>query len=60
VAGKETKESLFWLKVIHRAEMVRAQLLTGIMQETNELAAILTQSRSTARRNLNAKERKRN
>jgi four helix bundle protein len=49
VSWKEAKESLFWLKVIHRAKLIKPDRLTGIIQESNELCAILASSRSTAR-----------
>ncbi len=58
VAGKETRESMFWLKVIERAELVRPGLLTDIVQESRELTAILTSSRATAKRNLKEKRRR--
>src|SRR4051794_4751193 len=37
VSWKEGKESLYWLKIIHRAELVAPPLVRGLLQEANEL-----------------------
>src|SRR5437016_8969377 len=50
VAWKECRESVYWLKVVHRAELVKPALLAGLLQEAGELSAILGQSRITASR----------
>src|SRR6516162_3365846 len=41
VAWKEARESLYWLRLTHRAELVTPSLLDGLLQETVELGAIL-------------------
>jgi hypothetical protein len=50
LALKECRESVYWLKVTHRAELVKPALLEGLLQEAGELIAILAKSRSTAQR----------
>ena len=50
VSWKEAKESLFGLKVIHRAKLIKPDRLTGLIQESDELCAILASSRLTARK----------
>lgn len=50
VSWKEAKESLFWLKVTQRAKLIRPSRLDGIIQDADELCAILASSRSTARK----------
>jgi four helix bundle protein len=50
VSWKETRESWFWLRLIHRAALVKPALVEGLIQEANELSAILAKSLSTARR----------
>lgn len=53
IALKELRESLVWLRVIHRAEMVdKPDLLEPLIKETDELIAILFTSANTARENL--------
>lgn len=50
VSWKEAKESLFWLKVIQRAKLIKPDRLSGLIQESDELCAILASSRATARK----------
>src|SRR5262245_53326165 len=50
VAWKETRESCYWLRLIHRAELVKPHLLDGLLREGNDLCAILAQSLKTARK----------
>ena len=50
VCWKETRESLYWLKLIHRAELVKPARVVQLIQEANELSAILNKSLSTARK----------
>jgi four helix bundle protein len=56
VAWKETRESLYWLKITSRATLVKPSLLEGLVQETIELCAILARSRMTAARNAKSPE----
>ena len=49
IALKELRETLIWLQVISRANMVKStSLLTPLLQETDELIAILFASVKTA------------
>ena len=51
VALKELRETEIWLKVIQRAKMIKpAAKLTALLQETDELIAILFTSIETAKR----------
>lgn len=52
VSWKETRESHFWLRVIHRAELIKPKRVEPLLQEANELSAILNKSLSTARSKL--------
>ena len=52
IALKELRETQIWLKIIAEAQMVEsAALLAGLLQETDELIAILFKSVETARKN---------
>jgi four helix bundle protein len=51
VSWKEARESWFWLRLIHRAELVKPALVEGILKEANELSAILGRSLTTAKKN---------
>jgi len=46
---KELNESLVWLKIIGRSEIVRAELLADVLDENRQLCKIITSSISTAR-----------
>lgn len=46
---KELKESRFWLRVIHRTEILRPQLIEPLVQECEELIAIIARSIMTAK-----------
>ncbi len=47
VALKELRESLYWLRVIDRTQMLPHERLADIISEANELCAILTRSMVT-------------
>jgi hypothetical protein len=47
---KELNETLIWLKMIPRSELIRAELLTAIIEENSQLARIVSFSIKTARR----------
>src|SRR5207302_1437447 len=49
VSWKEVRESWFWLRLIHRAALVKPDLVENLIQEANELSAILAKSLATAR-----------
>src|SRR5712692_7978636 len=46
---KELNETAIWLRVIERSEMLKTELLAGIVEENRELCRILTASLKTAR-----------
>ena len=48
---KELNETSIWLRVIDRSEMLKKELLTGIIEENRELCRIFTASVTTARAN---------
>ncbi len=50
VALKELRESLYWLKVIQRSEMLPSNRMRRILQEADELCAILVTSIKTAKK----------
>lgn len=47
---EETDESLYWMEILAEAQIVKADLLTPLMNEANELVAIFVASINTARR----------
>jgi len=51
VALKELRETEIWLKIIAKAKMIKsASLVTPLLQETDELIAILFKSVETAKK----------
>ena len=48
IALKELNETLIWLRVIERSQMLKAELLTEIIGENVELCKIFTSSLKTA------------
>ena len=54
---KEPNETLIWLRMIKGSELLRGELLAGIMEENRELCRIFTSSLKTARSNRNAKSK---
>ena|SRR5437660_7248702 len=51
VSWKEIRETWYWLKVIHRAELVKPTRSEKLLGEAKELTAILGKSLATARAN---------
>lgn len=49
IVVKELNETSIWLKVIERSKLLKADLLTEIIVENNELCRIFTSSLKTAR-----------
>jgi four helix bundle protein len=49
VASKEARETHYWLKLIERAELIPENDISQLIQEANELVAILTSSARTAK-----------
>ena len=48
---KDLNETSIWLRVIDRSEMLKKELLIGIIDECRELCRIFTASVTTARAN---------
>ena len=42
IAQKEAKESLYWLKLLDKSSLVPENRLISLLQETNEIIAIIT------------------
>lgn len=53
---KELRESIFWLNVIEKAELIPAHKLKNILQEFEELANIIAQSIITTQKKLKNKK----
>ena len=53
---KELRESLYWLRLISKTELIPTGKLCPIVQEGNELANIIGKSIVTARKNKKVKE----
>ncbi|MBT8043696.1 MAG: four helix bundle protein [Verrucomicrobiae bacterium] len=51
IASKESRETLYWLRLIQSSELTEAGKLTPIIQETTELVAIITSIVKTATHN---------
>lgn len=52
IAIEEADESLYWMELLIEADLVKEENFKPLMQEANELIAILTASVKTARSNL--------
>lgn len=50
VVLKELKESRFWLRLIHRTQLLSAEEIQPVLDECEELCAIIGKSISTARK----------
>lgn len=50
VAWKETRETLYWLKVLQRREVIKPKRLEPLIQEATELSSILARSVSTTKK----------
>ena len=47
---EESDESAFWLEIIGEGNVLDAKLIAPLLQEVNELVAIFTAARKTARK----------
>jgi len=45
---EESDESAFWLEIIIESEMLKANLVESLLNEANEIVAIMVSSRKTA------------
>jgi four helix bundle protein len=57
IAWKELREARYWLRLTQKAQLVKPELLEGLLQESNELNAVLMQSITTAKKNASNKSR---
>ncbi|MBI1830415.1 MAG: four helix bundle protein [Planctomycetes bacterium] len=51
VAWKETRETFYWLKLIHRSALIKPKLVESLLAETEAMSKILARSISTAKKN---------
>jgi four helix bundle protein len=51
VTWKETRETYYWLKLIHRSQMLKPRLVEDLLLEAEALSKILARSISTTRKN---------
>jgi four helix bundle protein len=49
IANKEVREALYWLRLVQDAELAADEQLAVLVQEADELVAILTSSIKTAK-----------
>jgi len=49
---EEVDETLYWLEVLIKSGLVKAERLQHLIKETEELVAIVSASRKTVRRHL--------
>ena len=49
IALKELRESHYWLQLLQRAQTVKPELLTGLIDEPSQLRAILSKAVATAK-----------
>jgi four helix bundle protein len=54
IAAREAAETQYWLELLAESDIFKPSLLSPLMQECNELAAILTATGRTAKRNQKA------
>ena len=57
---KEADESAYWLEIIIERKMLAPRSVKPLLNEANELTAIMTSSRKTAGRNINQKSKIKN
>jgi four helix bundle protein len=51
IAQKEARESLYWLRILNKSEIVSNQRLLALMNETEEIIAVITTIIVKAKRN---------
>src|SRR5262245_59534717 len=49
VCWKETRETYYWLKLIHRSQMIKPKLVESLLLESEALSKIIARSITTAR-----------
>jgi four helix bundle protein len=50
IVGEEADETLYWLELLGESGLMKAERLKDLIKEADELVAIVTSSRKTARR----------
>jgi four helix bundle protein len=50
VAWKETRESFYWLKLIHRSQLIKPTLVEQLLTEVEAISKILARSIATAKK----------
>lgn len=53
VSWKESRESCFWLKLVHHSRLLRPPLVEPLLKESEEVSRILSASLTTARKKKN-------
>ncbi len=53
IVEEEADESAFWLELIIEAKLLDLQRVNPLLQEANEIVAIIVSAKKTTRRNLN-------
>jgi four helix bundle protein len=56
IALKELRESNYWLRLLARAEIMQPDRLAGLIEESNELKAILSKAVATTKGKAQLKE----
>ena len=51
IVEEEADEALFWMELLVEAELIKSDLIADLMQECNEIIAIVVASINTARGN---------
>jgi len=57
IALKELRESNYWLRLLTKSEILTPKRLTSIIDESNQLRAILSKSVATAKANISKGQR---
>ena len=52
VALKELRETLIWLKILVRANLIKLESINSLIQECNELISIFVKSIETTKKNM--------
>ncbi len=52
IALREADETLYWLELLAESETIKPTLISGLMNECNELVAILTTTAKTSKKSL--------
>jgi four helix bundle protein len=50
ISWKETRESWYWLRLIHHSQLIKPTLVKRILEDSDQLSRILSSSLKTARK----------